>query len=237
MKKSIFIIFFFFSFLSYGQKSENIRSVKEILVEQSYAGVLSDTFKLSIFEMNIPELKSRKEKILKAKDLIIKKKISHTIDSNAIWSKIVVRVVDNYTPNDLAPFDKNPYQGESYWDSISINYKNKYFLTYLFDLALQDSLNCYSHNMKTKYTNREIQGLLRPKYNQYISKNGDKRKLYSYLIDPDLIRNFILIEYWEQKKIMITKKIIAVSPIFESYDDSANYKGDIPLCWFLLDEL
>ena len=94
--------------------------------------------------------------------------------------------------------------------------------------------------MKTKYSNREIQGLLRPNYLKSLDEKEDSIKIYNCAIysniHPNLLKKFMLIEYWEQKDFSISSKVIAVCPIYATYDDNANYKGSIQLCWFLLEE-
>jgi len=223
--------------MSFPLFSQNTADVYDRWKISTKAVAHDDTTVLGLEDMSFPIFSDSKV-VAQTYRLIEEGAFKIKSDEKALWTKVVVRIIEDF--DDLANLDKDKVSFYHKWNSIADSNDAHCILEYFFEQSLKDSIGCYSFDLKKRYTNVEIQNLLRGGRAVSYLTTGDTVKHFGLIAicDPHEPLAMLVIEKWDLKEdFSLSSKVVALSSLSER--DLSNGMGmyfkPYPMGWFLFD--
>ena len=187
-------------------------------------------------DLNIP-LANASKSFFFAKKMLDKGIIKASNTDSSIWHKVVIRFTNEDEIHRI-PFNFQKHEKLGYWDTTLVQEPENCFkiINCLHDLALNNSIKCYSFDGTKQYGKKELEALLIKRDSIYvIDEPNEPKKIAQYnevlMYEASEV---IIVEEWRQSISGIENRILAIAPIMPKYDEVYNYLGATLMCWFIL---
>ncbi len=106
----------------------------------------------------------------------------------------------------------------------------------------EGSIPAYDYYEKTKLNPEQIKAMFYPTDTIYVmdpETYEEKVKVVKNEMDLTKVTKFRIKQDWyfDEKNIKMYSNIKAIAPVRTVYDDSGNYRGDLPLFWVMFEEI